>query len=105
MIKNLNNSIAGPVPLRYRLSSLKALYQKFLAASSLSCFYETFTRNVPFYITRPKPDDWGTCLCPMCLNPELKLEALAKHVSESSYTHRNGIEVRDKFTESKNQRD
>ena len=29
----------------------------------------------------------------MCLNPELKLEAFAKHMSESSYTYRNGIEV------------
>ena len=51
-----------------------------------------FTRNVSFYITRPKPDDWGTCLCAVCLNPELKLEALAKHLNES-YIHRNGIEV------------
>ena len=59
----------------------------------MSCSYETFTWNVPFYITRPKPDDWGTCLCPICLNPELKLEALAKHLNESSYTYRNKIEA------------
>ena len=43
VIKNPNNSVAEPVPLRYRLSSLKVLYQKFLAESSLSCSYETFT--------------------------------------------------------------
>ena len=29
----------------------------------------------------------------MCLNPELKLEALAKHLNQSLYTYRNGIEV------------
>ena len=29
----------------------------------------------------------------MCLNPELKLEALAKHLNESSYTYRNGIQA------------
>ena len=57
-IKNPNNSVAEPAPSRYRLSSLKALYRKFLAKSSLSCSYEIFTWNVPFYITRPKPDDW-----------------------------------------------
>ena len=29
----------------------------------------------------------------MCLNPELKLEALVKHLNQSIYTYRNGIEV------------
>ena len=80
MVKNPNNSVAEAAPLSYRPSSLKALYQKFLAESSLSCSYETFTWNVPFYITRPKPDNWETCLCAMCLSPELKLEALAEHL-------------------------
>ena len=61
----------------------------------MSCCYEKFTRNTPFYITRPKPDDWGTCLCAMCLNPELKLKALATHLNESSFTYRNGIEATD----------
>ena len=46
-------------------------------------------------MTRPKPDDWGTCLCAMYLNPELKLEALATHLNESSFTYRNGIEATD----------
>ena len=80
MGKNPNNSVAKAAPLRYRLSSLKALHQKFLAESSLSSSYETFTRNVPFYITRPKPDNWETCLCAMCSSPEVKLEALAEHL-------------------------
>ena len=29
----------------------------------------------------------------MCLNTELKLEALAKHLNESWYAYRNGIEA------------
>ena len=39
MTKNPNSSVAKPVPLRYRLSSLKGLYQKFLAELSLSCSF------------------------------------------------------------------
>ena len=59
----------------------------------MPCSYKTFTWNVPFYIKKPKPDDWGSCLCAMCLNPELKVEALAKHLNESSYKYRNKIEA------------
>ena len=59
----------------------------------MSCCYGTFAQNVPFYITRSKPDDWGTCLCTIGLNSDPKLEVLAKHLNESSYTYRNGIEA------------
>ena len=40
VVKNPNNSVAETVPLRYRLSSLKVMYQKFLAESPLPCSYE-----------------------------------------------------------------
>ena len=43
-----------------------------------SCSYETFTRNAPFNVRKPSASDWGTCLCAIYLNPELKLEKLAK---------------------------
>ena len=57
---------------------LKTLHLKFVAECELSCSYETFTRNVPFSVRQPSASDWGTCLCTTCLNPELKLEKLAK---------------------------
>ena len=62
VVKNPNNSVAETVPLRYRLSSLKVLHQKFALL---------------LWDTRTKPDDWGRCLCAVCLNPKLKLETLA----------------------------
>ena len=36
----------------------------------------------PNHIIKPKPSDWGTCLCVTCLNPEIKLDRLAKLVHE-----------------------
>ena len=35
-----------------------------------------FSRYVPDNILKPKPEDWGTGLCKVCLNPELKVEVL-----------------------------
>ena len=40
--------------------------------------------DIPFNVIKPSPNDWGTCLCAKCLNPELKLEALAKALSDKS---------------------
>ena len=71
-------------PVRYRMSTLKTLYLKFCAESSLSCCFSTFTRNIPQNIKRPNPLTWDTCLCVKCLNPELKLERLAKVKRDAS---------------------
>ena len=30
----------------------------------------------PANVVKPKPEDWGPSLCKVCLNPELKVEAL-----------------------------
>ena len=65
-------------PTRYRHQYLKTLWIKFQAETLVSCDYSTFCRSAPNYIIKPKPSDWGTCLCVTCLNPEIKLERLAK---------------------------
>ena len=73
--------------LRYRLLSLKDLHLKFsLELSDIECSYETFTRFIPEIIIKPKPEDWGTCLCMTCLNPELKLEAIKRTISNVTLT-------------------
>ena len=72
------------IPVRYLMSTLKTLYLKFCAESSLSCCFSTFTRNIPQNIKRPSPLTWDTCLCVKCLNPELKLERLTKVKRDAS---------------------
>ena len=52
VIKNLNNSVDEPVPLRCRLSILKALYQK-LMEKSCSCSYENLHGIFPFILQDP----------------------------------------------------
>ena len=66
------------VPATYRMAYLKTVHLKFVAECELSCSYETFTCNVPFNVRKPLASDWGICSCAACLNPELKLEKLAK---------------------------
>ena len=43
-----------------------------------------FCRYVPEQIKKPKPQDWGTSLCKICLNPELKVEGLKSSNVECS---------------------
>ena len=64
------------VPPRYCLSTLKMLHAKFEAESESLCSYQTFCNCPPYYVVKPKPTDWGTCLCRTCLNAELKLQKL-----------------------------
>ena len=51
--------------IRYRLMTLEDLHQKFVVDEQ-ECSYPQFTRHVPGYIIKPKPEDWGTCLCKIC---------------------------------------
>ena len=62
--------------VRWRLGYLSTLHLKFLAETEYSCYYAIFTKYVPFHIKKPAASDWGTCLCRICLNPELKVERL-----------------------------
>ena len=59
--------------LRYRLGSLLCLHEQFMAEYNMDCHYSTFCSYVPETVLKHKPEDWGTCLCMTCLNPELKL--------------------------------
>ena len=45
---------------------------------------ECFRQNIPFYIVHPKSNDWDACLCVHCINPEMKLEALANLTKDTS---------------------
>ena len=56
---------------------MKTLHTQFISDCEEACSYSTFCRYVPANVIKPKATDWGTCLCQTCLNPELKLEALA----------------------------
>lgn len=50
-----------------------------------SCSYEQFCRYIPNNIIKPKSEDWGTCLCKTCLNPELKLICIKRLLPEVSF--------------------
>jgi len=84
-LKRNPNDLDEELPLRYRMSTLRSLYDKFIAESSHSCSYSYFSLNCPYYVEKPSPNDWGTCLCRTCLNPEIKLEALAKALNDKSF--------------------
>ena len=64
--------------LRYRKDYLCSLHEKFVVDTDISISYATFTRHVTSNIKKPKAEDWGTCLCKMCHNPQLKVEGLLR---------------------------
>ena len=84
-VKKTPNDPDEEMPLRYRLSSLRSLHKKFVAESSLDCSYSYFSRHCSYYVEKPSLNDWGTCLCRTCLNPEIKLEALAKILNDTPF--------------------
>ena len=49
------------VPIRYRLSTIDSLHEKFLSESHFNCNVLYFKKNIPFFVTKPNPNDWGTC--------------------------------------------
>ena len=62
--------------IRYRRDTLEVLHEKFMCEENIDCSYRNFCRYVPEQIKKSKPQDWGTSLCKICLNPELKVEGL-----------------------------
>ncbi|CAF1419114.1 unnamed protein product [Rotaria sordida] len=62
--------------IRYRLNHITVLHQQFEVNIKIDIDYDTFCRYVPAYIKKPNHDSWGTCLCVLCLNPEMKFEKL-----------------------------
>ena len=66
--------------VRYRRDNLDVLHEKFMGEENVECSYCHFCCYVPEQIVKPKPEDWGTSLCKMCINPELKAEGLKNSV-------------------------
>ena len=62
--------------VHYRRDTIEILHEKFLAEAMAECSISTFASYLPKNVVKPKPEDWGTSLCEMCLNPELKIEGL-----------------------------
>ena len=62
--------------IRYRSASLQCLFDNFEIQLPNICTYQTFCRYWPSKYIKPKPSEWGTCLCIICQNFELKFEAL-----------------------------
>jgi len=67
---------SSKVQVQYRMGTLKTLHHKFEAENKEPCSLSSFKRYVPFNVQKPKPNDWGTCLCSTCLNPSLKFQRL-----------------------------
>ena len=62
--------------IRYRLNHLTILRQRFEMETNIDVDYHTFVHHVPSFIVKPKVDDWGTCLCLICVNPHMKFDKL-----------------------------
>lgn len=62
--------------VRYRNASLQCLFDNFETQFPNLCTYQTFCKYWPVKYTKPKPSEWGTCLCITCQNFELKFESL-----------------------------
>lgn len=62
--------------IRYLLNHLSTIHQRFVSETGNNCHYTTFTRYVPDFVVKPNINDWGTCLCAVCINPQMKLERL-----------------------------
>ena len=83
------------VPARYLLGTIKMLHFSFEAETGVKCSLECFRKNIPFYVVRPKPNDWGMCLCMHCINPEIKREALANLTKDTSFHWEDGKSYKD----------
>jgi hypothetical protein len=62
--------------IRYRLNHLAVLHQQLEIETNIDIDYHTFLRYVSPFIVKPKVDDWGTCLCIICVNPQIKFDKL-----------------------------
>ena len=90
MLQDVNSIVVPDIKaskknLRYMLMSRRDLHQKYLVDMDHSCSYEQFCRYIPDNVIKPKPEDWGTCLCKTCLNPELKLDCIKQLLPEVSF--------------------
>ena len=72
----IDENTSKEVQLRYRLGPLRSLHQTFCVENIefSDCCLASFVKYVPCYVVKPRDQDWGTCLCMYCTNPQLKLE-------------------------------
>ena len=59
------------VPTQYHLGTIRMLHWRFEAETRAVWSLEWFRQNIPFNTVCPKPNNWGTCLCATCINPEI----------------------------------
>ena len=62
--------------IRFRTSSLLCLYTTFDSHNPNKCTYQTFAKYWPAHCVKPLASELGTCLCIICQNMGLKIEAL-----------------------------
>lgn len=70
--------------IRYRLNHLTVLHQIFELETKIDIDYHTFLKYIPSFVVKPKVDDWGTCLCIDCINPQMKFDKLNQLKSTKS---------------------
>ena len=51
MVKNADHD--AKVPIRYRLSTIDSLHEKFLSESHTNCNILYFKKIIPFYVIKP----------------------------------------------------
>lgn len=73
--------------VRYRTTSLLCLFNSFQTENPEECIYQTFVKYWPVNYVKPSPSEFGTCLCIICQNMELKIQALQsrKLISNTNY--------------------
>ena len=75
-----NNSFECPDKkkegIRYWRDTIEVLHEKFMCETMIECSEHSFSRYIPENILKPKPEDWGTSVCKVCLNPQVKVEGL-----------------------------
>ena len=94
----LRNADKDKVNIRYRLDFAHILHQKFLLETSYDCSFSQFCRLMLKDAIKPKATDWGTWLCMICINPQLKLEGLKRSIKNKF----NGLSIEDLNSQKKN---
>ena len=82
------------IQLRFRMGTLNSLHQQFVSVSESDCSFSSFCRYVPSFVRKPKYNEWGTCLCICCANPQLKVDKLC-HLKVIPYTDLETIDYED----------
>ena len=62
--------------VRFRMSSLLCLFNTFETEHPNICSYQTFCKYWPAHYVKPRASEFGTCLCTLCQNMELKFISL-----------------------------